>query len=126
MKDYHIALVGATGAVGAELLGVLERRNFPVATLRADQFGAIGRKRDSFQGRDLSRCRANARMRSKEWTSPSLVPAPKSRAQYVPQARDAGAVVIDNSPAFRMDKDVPLVIPEINGGRRRQPSRNHR
>ncbi len=120
-KSYNIAIVGATGAVGAELLDVLERRAFPVANLRllasARSAGKTLRFReqeiavaelgdDSFAGIDLAFFSAGSDL---------------SR-RYVRIAADAGAVVIDNSSVFRMDPEVPLVIPEINGA----DARGHR
>src|SRR5205085_4588633 len=113
-KEYHIAVVGATGAVGAELLRVLERRNFPVASLRpvasarsANKSVRFGNKsigvetlaENSFDKIDIAFFGAGGEISRK----------------FVPVARNAGAVVIDNSSVFRMDPDVPLVIPEING-----------
>ncbi len=115
MKNYQIAIVGATGAVGTELLSVLESRSFSVAGLRL-----IGSHRsagktltwkgtpipiqtlgdDSFRGIDIAFFSAGTGI---------------SRS-HAPLAKQAGAIVIDNSPAFRMDDDVPLVIPEINAG----------
>ncbi len=114
-RSYHVAIVGATGAVGLEMLRVLERRNFPVASLRAlASSRSLGKKvsyrdeeipvtelrRDSFQGIDLALFSAGGTI----------------AREFAPLARDAGTVVIDNSSAFRMDAEVPLVIPEINGG----------
>ena len=112
-KKYHVAIVGATGAVGIELLRVMERRKFPVADLRllASERSA-GRKLefrsrefsvetlgpDSFTGIDLAFFSAGS----------------GTAKQFAPLAQAAGAVVIDNSSAFRMDAGVPLVIPEIN------------
>jgi aspartate-semialdehyde dehydrogenase len=113
-KAYHIAIVGATGAVGAELLRVLERRGFPVASVRplcsarsagtrvtflGKEIAAEELSETSFQGIDLAFFSAGGNI---------------SR-QFAPIARDAGAVVIDNSSVFRMEPDVPLVVPEING-----------
>src|SRR5215470_17532380 len=113
MKGYHIAVVGATGAVGQELLSVLERRNFPVASLRpigsARSFGKWVRFRDepvpaqelnehSFDKIDLAFFSAGGEV---------------SR-RFVPFACQADAIVIDNSSVFRMEAHVPLVIPEIN------------
>jgi aspartate-semialdehyde dehydrogenase len=110
---YHVAIVGATGAVGIELLRVMERRDFPVADLRllasprsaGRELEFRGRKiavetlgRDSFRGVDLAFFSAGA----------------DTAKQFAPVARRAGAVVIDNSSAFRMEDDVPLIIPEIN------------
>lgn len=121
MKDYHIALVGATGAVGAELLGVLERRNFPVATLRAISSARSAGKEIQFKGKSLAVQTLSADS-FKGVDIAFFSAGSEISRQYVPQARDAGAVVIDNSPAFRMDKGVPLVIPEINA----EDVRSHR
>lgn len=113
-KKYHIAVVGATGAVGAEMLRLLHERSFPVASVRAlSSKRSAGKNvklgetsltveeltRDSFRGIDIALFSAGGSV-SKE---------------FAPLARDAGAVVIDNSSAFRMEANVPLVIPEING-----------
>lgn len=112
-KGYHVAVVGATGAVGLELLRVMERREFPVTDLRLlASSRSAGRKmafrdkdvvveslsEDSFQDIDLAFFSAGS----------------ETARQFVPQARAAGAIVIDNSSAFRLDDEVPLVIPEIN------------
>jgi len=114
VKSYHIAVVGATGAVGAELLGVLERRGFPVERLlplsssrsagtmvsfRNTEIAAEELSDGSFAGVDLAFFSAGGEI---------------SR-RYAPIAQAAGAIVIDNSSVFRMEPDVPLVIPEING-----------
>jgi aspartate-semialdehyde dehydrogenase len=114
LKNYHIAVVGATGAVGTELFRVLERRSFPVAnvkpissarsvgkniTFRDESFPVEQLANDSFAGIDIAFFTAGSEI---------------SR-EFVPAANAAGALVIDNSPAFRMRPDVPLVIPEING-----------
>ena len=113
-KSYHVAIVGATGAVGDELLRVLERRAFQVERLvplcsersagnkvsfRGEQITAQRLSPESFAGIDLAFFSAGGNI---------------SR-EYAPIARNAGAVVIDNSSVFRMEPDVPLVIPEING-----------
>jgi aspartate-semialdehyde dehydrogenase len=113
-KDYHIAVVGATGAVGQEFFRVMERRNFPVASIRAlASRKSAGKKvqfrsepitieelgKDSFDKIDIAFFSAGGEISRK----------------FVPIARDAGAVAIDNSSVFRMDPEVPLVIPEING-----------
>src|SRR5436189_752076 len=113
-KHYHMAVVGATGAVGVEMFRVLERRGFPVASIRAfgskrsagksasfhdEKIPVTELARDSFRGIDIA-----------------LFSAGTSVArEFAPIARDSGAVVIDNSSTFRMEPDVPLVIPEING-----------
>src|SRR5881394_505155 len=113
MKKYHVAIVGATGVVGQELLRVLERRNFPVASLRpissARSAGKSVRFRnesvpvqqldeDSFEKIDIAFFSAGGEISRK----------------YVPLACQADAIAIDNSSVFRMEGHVPLVIPEIN------------
>jgi aspartate-semialdehyde dehydrogenase len=113
MRKYHVAIVGATGAVGVELLRVLERRNFPVADLRllasersagqslkfgGDKIDIQELRADSFDKIDICFFSAGGEISRK----------------FAPIAREAGAVVIDNSSVFRMEPDVPLVIPEIN------------
>jgi len=112
-RNPHIAVVGATGAVGIEMIRTLEKRNFPVGklTLLASARSA-GRKlkfrgtdtvvqeltKDSFKGIDIALFSAGGGV-SKE---------------FAPIAARTGCVVVDNSSAFRMDDSVPLVIPEIN------------
>ena len=112
-KKYHVAIVGATGAVGVELLRVMERREFPVADLRllasprsagkklffrGQAYSVESLAADAFEGSDLAFFSAGSGTAKK----------------FAPIAQRAGAVVIDNSSAFRMDPDVPLIIPEIN------------
>jgi len=110
---YCVAVVGATGAVGTEMIEVLEERKFPVSRLvpLASVRSAGGSvtymghdlivnelSKDSFAGVDLALFSAGTEV---------------SR-EYAPIAAKAGAVVIDNSAAWRMDKEVPLVVPEVN------------
>ncbi len=113
-KSFRVAIVGASGAVGQELLDVLARRRFPVASLRLlGSERSAGKTADflreslpierltdaSFAGIDLALFSAGASV----------------ARQFAPVAVRAGAVVVDNSSAYRMDENVPLVIPEING-----------
>jgi aspartate-semialdehyde dehydrogenase len=113
MRPQNIAVVGATGAVGVEILRVLERRNFPVASLKllaskrsvakTLEFKGMPHKVEeltaaAFKGIDIAFFSAGA-TRSRE---------------FAPAAKAAGAVVIDNSSAFRMDPNTPLVVPEVN------------
>jgi len=113
-RNPHVAVVGATGAVGIEMIKTLEKRNFPAGrlTLLASA-RSVGKKlkyrgqdvtvqeltKDSFKGIDIALFSAGGSI-SKE---------------FAPIAAKAGCVVIDNSSAFRMDDAVPLVVPEING-----------
>ena len=113
-KSYHIAVVGATGAVGAELLAVLERREFPVASLRPLSSARSAGKPVSFRGEALLAHELSAASFNGIDLAFFSAGGDISR-EYAPIARDAGAIVIDNSSVFRMEPDVPLVIPEING-----------
>jgi aspartate-semialdehyde dehydrogenase len=114
VKKYHIAVVGATGAVGTELLRVLERRSFPVAS-----FLPISSSRSA--GKSLRFCDTSVPV--EELTTGSFAKIDivffcaggEISRKWVAVARKSGAVVIDNSSVFRMESDVPLVIPEING-----------
>ena len=112
-KKYHVAIVGATGAVGIELLRVMERRDFPVADLRLLASPRSAGKSLEFRGQDLS----VAALEQNSFAGIDLVffsAGAGTAKQFAPIAQRAGAVVIDNSSAFRMDTDVPLIIPEIN------------
>lgn len=109
----NIAIAGATGAVGADMLLTLERRKFPVNNIRllassrsvgkelefkGEKIAVEELKHDSFENIDIALFSAGAG-RSKEFASSAV---------------KAGAVVVDNSSAFRMDEDVPLIVPEVN------------
>jgi len=113
-KSYHVAIVGATGAVGEELLQVLERRSFPVESLRPLCSGRSAGNAVSFQGEQLVAEELSAASFAGIDLAFFSAGGNISR-EFAPVAREAGAVVIDNSSVFRMDPEVPLVIPEING-----------
>ncbi len=108
-----VAIVGATGAVGVELIECLERRKFPIAELRLLASSRSAGKKLPFRGQQLT---------VRELTEDSfggvniaLFSAGGSTSKrFAPLAARAGAVVVDNSSAFRMDDGVPLVVPEIN------------
>ncbi len=110
---YTVAIVGATGAVGTEMLSIVDERKFPVdrvlplassksaggnVTFRGNDVTVKLLTKESFQGVDIALFSAGAAV---------------SR-EYAPVAAEAGAVVIDNSSAWRMDPHVPLVVPEVN------------
>ena len=113
MGGYHIAVVGATGAAGTELLRVLERRSFPVASLRP-----IGSARSV--GKSVQFCADSIPVEKLDAGSFEKIDIAFFSAggdvsrEYVPIACQADAIAIDKSSAFRMDPHVPLVIPEIN------------
>src|SRR5207237_84563 len=114
MKKYHIAVVGATGAVGAELLRVLERRRFPVASLRPIGSARSAGKTIRFHD-DLITVEELTERSFDKIDMVFFSAGGENSRKWVPIARKAGAIVIDNSSVFRMEPDVPLVIPEING-----------
>lgn len=113
MKTYNVAVLGATGAVGTEMLKILAERNFPVGQLKAlASARSVGKQlpygnsfvtveeatESSFEGMDIVLGAASADLAKK--LAPAIV--------------RAGAVFVDNSSAFRMEKDVPLIVPEVN------------
>ncbi|MBP5640786.1 MAG: aspartate-semialdehyde dehydrogenase [Victivallales bacterium] len=112
-KSFNVAVAGATGAVGVEMLKTLEKRNFPLKSLRllassrsagkevifkGEKLVVEEMTKDSFKGIDIALFSAGA-ARTRE---------------FGPAAVESGAVVVDNSSAFRMDPKVPLVVPEVN------------
>lgn len=109
----HVAVVGATGAVGVEMLRCLEQRNFPVGKLTLLASARSAGKKMKFKGEDVT---------IKELTPESFAGVDIAlfsagggiSKEFAPHATKAGAIVVDNSSAFRMDDDVPLVVPEIN------------
>ena len=112
-KEYHIAVVGATGAVGAEFFRVMERRNFPVASMRALASGKSAGKKLQFGGKSITVEELGEKSFDKIDIAFFSAGGDISR-KFVPLAQKACAVAIDNSSVFRMEPDVPLVIPEIN------------
>lgn len=113
MKAKHIAIVGATGAVGREMLDVLHRRKFPIASLRLLASGRSAGMKIPFAGSEIEV--QELRDDSFAGIEIALFSAGGGISrQFAPFAVNAGAVVIDNSSAFRQDAGVPLVIPEIN------------
>jgi aspartate-semialdehyde dehydrogenase len=119
MKGYHIAVVGATGAAGTELLRVLERRNFPVASLRPIGSARSVGKSVRFRDEPIAVEKLGDRSFDKIDIAFFSAGGDVSR-NYVPIACQSDAIAIDKSSAFRMDPHVPLVIPEINAADVRQ------
>ena len=112
-RSLHVAIVGATGAVGIEMLKVLARRNFPISSLRLLASARSAGKRLPFMGEEI--VVEELRADSFQGMDVALFSAGGDISrEFAPHATDAGAVVVDNSSAFRMDDTVPLVIPEIN------------
>lgn len=110
---YKVAVVGATGNVGREILNILDERDFP-----ADEVFALASERSA--GKEVSFGETDIKVQNLEnfdFRGIDFVlssPGAKVSARFAPLAAAAGAVVIDNSSHFRMDPDVPLVVPEVN------------
>lgn len=112
-ESYNVAVVGATGAVGAAMLKVLAERNFPIAELRLLASERSAGSLLDFKGQKVPVQLLNEN--SFDHIDIALFSAGGSVSQkYGPIAAHAGAIVIDNTSAFRMDPDVPLVVPEVN------------
>ncbi len=111
--SFVVAVIGATGAVGVEMARCLEQRNFPVSELRLLASARSAGKTQKFRGRDIKIQELTEA--SFEGVQIALFSAGGGISKrYAPLAARAGAIVIDNSSAFRMHDDVPLVVPEIN------------
>jgi aspartate-semialdehyde dehydrogenase len=112
-RNPHVAVVGATGAVGIEMLKTLEKRNFPVGKLTLLASARSAGKKLKFKGQDVT---------VQELTKDSFAGIDIAlfsagggiSKEFAPIAAKAGCVVVDNSSAFRQDDNVPLVVPEIN------------
>ena len=113
MKKYNVAILGATGAVGREMIKVLVERDFPVGQIRFLASARSAGKTINFKGEDI--VIEDASTASFEGVDIVLGAAQNPIAkEMAPKIKAAGAVFVDNSSAFRMDPDVPLVVPEIN------------
>ena len=113
MRAYNVAVVGATGLVGHEFIKILQQRQFPVKELRLLASGRSSGKRLTVGGRDLEVAETtNGSFRGIDIALFSS--GSEASLHFAPIAAKAGAVVIDNSAAWRMDPQVPLVVPEVN------------
>lgn len=112
-KKYNVAIMGATGVVGREMLKILEQRDFPVGNLKLLASERSAGFKLSFKGKDYP----VEILEHDSFKGIDIVlssPGASVSKIFSPSAVRSGAVVIDNSSAFRMDKDVPLVVPEVN------------
>lgn len=112
MKKYKVAILGATGAVGQEFLNLIEERNFPFAELKMLASKRSAGKKIQFMGKEYTV--EEATEDSFKGVDIALFAGGAASKTFAPAAVKAGAVVIDNSSAFRMDPEVPLVVPEVN------------
>src|SRR5205814_5286038 len=111
---FKVAVVGATGNVGREMLTTLAERQFPVDEVVALASSASAGREISFGEDDVLRVQA---LETYDFRGVDIVlssPRSKVSALFAPRATKAGAVVIDNTSCFRMEPDVPLVVPEVN------------
>ena len=113
MKKCKVAIVGATGMVGVEMRKIFQERKFPVAGLRLLASERSKGKNLKFAGKDI----AVEELKEDSFTGIDIAlfsAGASISKKFAPLAVRAGAVVIDNSSAFRMDKDIPLIVPEVN------------
>ena len=114
MKKYNVAVVGATGLVGQTFLKVLKERNFPVEKLYLYASARSAGKIVNFDGKDYTVIELKEE-NIKDDIDVALFSAGGSISkEYAPKFKAKGAIVIDNSSAWRMEKDIPLVVPEAN------------
>jgi len=114
-KRFNVAIAGATGAVGELMIQVLEERNFPVGEMRYLASSRSAGKTLKWKGEDL--VIQELTEGSFKGIDIALFSAGGGRSkEFAPAAVQAGAVVVDNSSAFRMEEDIPLVVPEVNPG----------
>ncbi len=112
-RKFNVAVVGATGAVGETMLSILEQRKFPVGRVHAVASSRSAGKRVEFNGRELT----VEALEDFDFSGIHIglfSPGASVSAVYAPKAAAAGCVVIDNTSQFRQEKDVPLVVPEVN------------
>lgn len=113
MNTYNVAIMGATGAVGQQMKEQLEKRNFPVKDIVFLSSSRSAGKEIDFNGKTYTV--QEAKPESFEGIDIALFSAGGSVSEkFAPEAVKRGAIVIDNTSAFRMDKEVPLVVPEVN------------
>jgi aspartate-semialdehyde dehydrogenase len=111
---YRVAVVGATGAVGREMLKTLAERQFPVDEVAAVASGRSAGTEVSFGEKAVLKVRGLDSFDFRGWDIGLFSPGASVSAIHAPRAAAAGCVVIDNTSQFRMDPDIPLVVPEVN------------
>ena len=121
MKLYTVAILGATGAVGREMMKILEERDFPVGKLVPLASARSAGKKLTFKGEEVTIL--EARDEAFEGVHIVLGAAENDIAKrFAPAIVKAGAVFVDNSSAFRLDPNVPLIVPEVNA----EDAKNHK
>ncbi len=114
-RSFHVAILGATGAVGREFISILEERDFPIRELTLLASPRSEGTKIEFKGKELT----VQAVKPESFAGVDIAlfsPGASVSREFAPIAAKAGAVVIDNSSAFRMESDIPLVVPEVNPG----------
>ena len=112
-KKFNVAVAGATGAVGNRMLACLEERDFPVDNIKLLATAKSAGRKLSFKGQEITV--EELTESSFDWVDIGIFSAGGATSEkFAPAAASAGCVVVDNSAAWRMDPDVPLVVPEVN------------
>lgn len=111
---YRVAIVGATGAVGREMLKILSERHFPLKEVAAVASGRSAGQKISYGDKDILTVRNLDTFDFTNWDIGLFSPGASISALHAPRAASQGCVVIDNTSQFRMDPDIPLVVPEVN------------
>ena len=114
-QKYNLAVVGATGNVGREMLQILEQRNFPIDEIFCLASSRSKGKKLDFKGKEII-VEDLAEFDFLKAHIGLFSPSGKVSAEYAPKAASQGCLVIDNTSYFRMKEDVPLIVPEVNGG----------
>ena len=112
-QKYNVAVAGATGAVGSEIIQILEQRNFPIDNLYLLASSKSKGKKIEFKDKEI----IVEGLAEFDFTKAHIglfSPGGKISAEYAPKAAEAGCIVIDNTSYFRMQKNVPLIVPEVN------------
>jgi aspartate-semialdehyde dehydrogenase len=114
MMGYRVAVVGATGAVGREIIKTLAERDFPISDIAAVASGRSVGTEISFGEKRVLTSQSLEKFDFHGWDIALFSPGAAVSAIHAPRAAAAGCIVIDNTSHFRMDPDVPLVVPEVN------------
>ena len=114
MKKYNVAIVGATGLVGQTFLKVLKERNFPVEKLYLYASARSAGKTVNFVGKDYTVIELKDENIKDDIDVALFSAGGNISKEYAPKFKEKGAIVVDNSSAWRMEKDIPLVVPEAN------------
>ena len=112
-QKYNIVVAGATGAVGSEIIQILEQRDFPIDNLYLLASSKSKGKKIEFKQKEI----LVEDLAEFDFTKVHIglfSPGGKISAEYAPKAAEAGCIVIDNTSYFRMQKNVPLIVPEVN------------